>query len=142
MVDLKLFPRCGQLACLFIAVNQAFRFDLFDLNKALLQCQNYIYSLKFLVQSMAIPSLFHDHSQTILKSRFVSVHVKASRIRQSKFLSDEGPTLETLQTTCVLAVHQPFHISICICTLPAQHTMFIKILTDNLYIGSCKHAVS
>ena len=42
------------------------------------------------------------------------------------FLSDEGPLLETLDYSIVLAVHQPFYISICISTLPTQHTTFIS----------------
>ena len=46
--------------------------------------------------------------------------------RALAFLSDEGPTLKTLDFS-VLAVHQPFRISICISTLPTQHTTFIYI---------------
>ena len=42
-------------------------------------------------------------------------------------LSDEGPTLETLKFT----FHQPFYISICIRTLPTQHTTFISV--NNIY---------
>ena len=38
-----------------------------------------------------------------------------------QFLSDESPMLEI----SVLAVHQPFCISICISTLPMQHTTII-----------------
>ena len=39
-------------------------------------------------------------------------------------LSDKGPMLETLDYTVlsILAVHQPFYISICISILPTQHT--------------------
>ena len=43
--------------------------------------------------------LFLAYSMAILKSRFVSVQVKASHIRQSKFLSDKRPMLETLDYT-------------------------------------------
>ena len=40
------------------------------------------------------------------------------------FLSDEGPTLETLDYTIrILAVHQLFYISICISTLRTQYTV-------------------
>ena len=43
------------------------------------------------------------------------------------FLSDEGPMLETFDYTVLslLAVHRPFYISICISTMPMQHTTFI-----------------
>ena len=48
------------------------------------------------------------------------------------FLSDQGPMLETLDYTIrvsVLAVHRPFYISICISTLPTQHTI-LDIIGD------------
>ena len=39
------------------------------------------------------------------------------------FLSDEGPMLETLDYTIRIgSIHRPFYISICISTLPTQHT--------------------
>ena len=39
--------------------------------------------------------------------------------------------LETLDYTIfVLAVYRPFYISICISTLPTQHTSFIKEMDD------------
>ena len=42
------------------------------------------------------------------------------------FLSNEGPTLETLDFTIYIsAVHRPFYISISISTPPKQHTTFI-----------------
>ena len=45
------------------------------------------------------------------------------KIKEFLFLSDEGPMLETLLS--ISAVHQPFYISICISTLPTQHTTFM-----------------
>ena len=43
------------------------------------------------------------------------------------FLSDEGPALETLDLLSVLAAHRPFYISICISTLPTQHTTWASV---------------
>ena len=45
------------------------------------------------------------------------------------FLSDEGPTLETLDFT-LAAVHQPFYISIWISTLITQNTIDFMFLCD------------
>ena len=44
------------------------------------------------------------------------------------FLSDERPTLETLDFAFYIGIAPTFYISICIWTLPSQHTMFIKLL--------------
>ena len=41
------------------------------------------------------------------------------------FLSDERPMLETLDHTIRIGSTRPFCISICISTLPTQHTMYI-----------------
>ena len=42
------------------------------------------------------------------------------------FLSDKVPMLETLNYTIRIgSIHRPFYISICISTLPTQHTIFI-----------------
>ena len=51
------------------------------------------------------------------------------------FLSAEGPTFETGQRSLDLSVsaahcHQPFHISICISTLPRQHAHYIYCIMD------------
>ena len=43
-------------------------------------------------------------------------------------LSDEGPTLETLDFTIHIGNTPTFYISICISTLPTQHTMFILLI--------------
>ena len=53
------------------------------------------------------------------------------------FLSDELLTLETLDFTIRIGntVHQPFYISICIWTLPTQHTMFISLIQCSLFAG-------
>ena len=52
------------------------------------------------------------------------------------FLSDEGPTLETLDyILSVLAVHQPFYISICIPSLPTQHTILFIYAWQGLSQG-------
>ena len=60
--------------------------------------------------SLTFPALAHRQKETDL------------------FLSDKGPTLETLDYTFrKLAVHQLFYISICISTLPTQHTTFIML---------------
>ena len=54
------------------------------------------------------------------------------------FLSDEGPMLETLDhILSVLAVHRPFYISICISTLPTQHTTFILNCRKPWFGGTC-----
>ena len=40
-----------------------------------------------------------------------------------------------------IVVHRPFYISICISTLPTQHTMFISLLVSVIYtigMGSFK----
>ena len=50
------------------------------------------------------------------------MHGPSSERPNEGLLSDEGQTLETLDYTTVLAVYQPFYISICISTLPTQHT--------------------
>ena len=42
--------------------------------------------------------------------------------------------LSLISILSVLAVHRPFYISICISTLPTQHTTFIKILNGILTI--------
>ena len=49
-------------------------------------------------------------------------------------LSDKVPMLETLDYTIRIgSIHRPFYISICISTLPTQHTMFIYIYIPVLY---------
>ena len=59
--------------------------------------------------------------------RIVFQHCLRSTLR-FMFLSDEGPTLETLDFTSISAVHQPFYISICISTLPTQDTTFYVVI--------------
>ena len=54
--------------------------------------------------------------------------VDHSSERPSESVSEEGPTLETLDLLSVSAVHQPFSISICIWTLPTQDTTFISLV--------------
>ena len=49
------------------------------------------------------------------------------------FLFDKGPTLERLDFTIRIGSTQPFYISICIYTLPMQHTTFIIILDINTW---------
>ena len=53
--------------------------------------------------------------------------VDPSSERNRELPSDEDPTLETLDYTIRFGcqVHQPFYISICISTLPMQHTTLI-----------------
>ena len=48
------------------------------------------------------------------------------RQKNSGFLSDEGSMLETLDYTIRIGSTPTFYISICISTLPTQHTTFIS----------------
>ena len=54
------------------------------------------------------------------------------------FLSDEGPTLETLDFAFISAVHRPFHVLICISTLPTQHTTFIVLFEAVSFIPNLR----
>ena len=53
-----------------------------------------------------------------------------------KGLNREGSVIERAgereTLLSISAVHQPFYISICIWTLPMQHTMFISLLVDGI----------
>ena len=51
------------------------------------------------------------------------------------FLSDEGPTLETLDFTIHIGstVHQPFYISICISKKRQKQTKILYFLKINLF---------
>ena len=65
------------------------------------------------------------------------MHGPSSERPNEGLLSDEGQTLETLDYTTVLAVYQPFYISICISTLPTQHTCHTHVYE----LWPNKHAV-
>ena len=52
------------------------------------------------------------------------------------FLSDEGPTLETLDFAFISAVHRPFYVLIS--TLPTQHTTFIVLFEAVSFIPNLR----
>ena len=77
-------------------------------------------------------------SLTVYVSVHPSVYVSVSQsvrpsINQSTMLSDERPMLEGPTIISVSAVHQPFYISICISTLPTQHT---KSMSMHVSVGA------
>ena len=77
-------------------------------------------------------------SLTVYVSVHPSVYVSVSQsvrpsINQSTILSDERPMLEGPTIISVSAVHQPFYISICISTLPTQHT---KSMSMHVSVGA------
>ena len=62
----------------------------------------------------------------IIKSNVSSVGSSSERNRKPCFSLTKGQRSKR-QTLFVSAVHQPFYISICISTLPTQHTTFICV---------------
>ena len=71
-------------------------------------------------------SRFHERTD-LNKLKYEKVGVLPIWIVKSN-VSSVGPSSESnLLKLSVLAVHQPFHISICTSTLPTQHTAFIRL---------------
>ena len=73
----------------------------------------------------------------IVKSNVSSIgpsSAERNSLRLFLFLSDKWPTLETLDFTNRIGSTTTFYISICISTLPTQHTAFILLLIYILYI--------
>ena len=76
----------------------------------------------------------------ILPIRIVKSNVSSAGPSSERniFLSDEGPTLESLDFTIHIGSKPTFFISICIWTLPTQRTTFISLDGTNQQWVDCR----